>query len=49
MGDNRDQSYDSRFWGPVPVGDIKGLALVVYWSWGEERWVRWDRLGRLVN
>ncbi len=49
MGDNRDQSYDSRFWGPVPIADIKGRALVIYWSWdGPDRWVRWDRLGRLV-
>ncbi len=48
MGDNRDESYDSRFWGPVPIQDIKGLAMVIYWSWGGERWVRWDRLGRLV-
>src|SRR4029453_14223581 len=49
MGDNRDQSYDSRFWGPVPISDIKGQALVIYWSWdGPDRWVRWDRLGRLV-
>lgn len=50
MGDNRDQSYDSRFWGPVPMADIKGLALVIYWSWdGPDRWVRWERLGRLVE
>jgi signal peptidase I len=48
MGDNRDESYDSRFWGPVPVEDIKGLAMVIYWSWGGENWVRWGRLGRLV-
>jgi signal peptidase I len=49
MGDNRDQSYDSRFWGAVPMSDIKGQALVIYWSWdGPDRWVRWDRLGRLV-
>jgi len=50
MGDNRDQSYDSRFWGPVPIADIKGQALVIYWSWdGGGRWVRWERLGRLVD
>ena len=49
MGDNRDQSYDSRFWGPVPLADIKGQALIIYWSWdGPDRWVRWERIGRLV-
>jgi signal peptidase I len=50
MGDNRDQSYDSRFWGPVPIADIKGEALILYWSWdGPDRWVRWERIGRLVE
>ena len=49
MGDNRDQSYDSRFWGPVPISDVKGEALIIYWSWdGPDRWVRWERIGRLV-
>src|SRR5580765_5042929 len=49
MGDNRDQSYDSRFWGPVPMSDIKGQALIIYWSWdGPDAWVRWNRIGRLV-
>jgi signal peptidase I len=49
MGDNRDQSYDSRFWGPVPITDIKGQALIIYWSWdGPDHWVRWERIGRLV-
>ncbi len=32
MGDNRDNSHDSRFWGPVPVEYLKGRALLVYWS-----------------
>ena len=48
MGDNRDESYDGRFWGPVPLDDVKGLAMVIYWSWGGDQWVRWDRIGRLV-
>ena len=33
MGDNRDHSYDSRFWGDVPLSSIKGKAFIVYWSW----------------
>jgi signal peptidase I len=50
MGDNRDQSYDSRFWGFVDVTDIKGKAFIIYWSWdGEETWIRFNRLGRLVK
>ncbi|MBI5809928.1 MAG: signal peptidase I, partial [Deltaproteobacteria bacterium] len=33
MGDNRDRSYDSRYWGTVPIIDVKGRALIIYWSW----------------
>jgi signal peptidase I len=50
MGDNRDRSYDSRFWGFVKNEKIKGLAFIKYWSWDTEKWrVRLDRIGRLIE
>ena len=49
MGDNRDKSYDSRFWGYVNLDDVKGKAFLIYWSWdGNDRWVRWERLGGVI-
>jgi signal peptidase I len=33
MGDNRDESHDSRFWGPVPADLVRGRALLIYWSY----------------
>jgi signal peptidase I len=45
MGDNRDNSHDSRFWGPLAIGLIKGKAAVRYFSWdGENHTVRFSRM-----
>lgn len=50
MGDNRDQSYDSRFWDYVKLNAIKGKAFMIYWSWDKNRFgVRWKRLGNLIR
>ncbi len=49
MGDNRDNSQDSRYWGFVKGEKIRGKAFLIYWSWnGERHWLRWRRLGHYL-
>jgi signal peptidase I len=53
LGDNRDNSKDSRYWGFVRRDRIKGKAFFIYWSWDRSgqfiQHVRWDRLGLLLG
>lgn len=50
MGDNRDRSYDSRFWKFVRRDQIKGLAFIKYWSWDREKFrPRFGSIGRLID
>jgi len=47
MGDNRDNSHDSRFWNALPRSLVKGKAMFLYWSWDADR--RLPRLSRLFR
>jgi signal peptidase I len=57
MGDNRDNSLDSRYWGFIPVQDVVGTPLIVYWSWDTNlmnfidkfKTLRPERFGKVIN
>ncbi|MGH7884878.1 MAG: signal peptidase I, partial [Thermodesulfobacteriota bacterium] len=54
MGDNRDNSYDSRFWGFVPIQNVSGKAFLIHWSWDFNNSnivgkVRWNRIFSDIN
>ncbi len=50
MGDNRDRSADSRFWGFVELNKVRGKAFLIYWSWGGfMRDIKWGRIANLIH
>jgi signal peptidase I len=50
MGDNRDNSNDSRYWGTLDMDLVKGRAMFLYWSWdGEKNWPRWNRIFQIIR
>lgn len=50
LGDNRDKSFDSRFFGVLSYDDLIGRVKLIYWSWDKEaKSARWNRIGKYVK
>ncbi len=50
LGDNRAESYDSRFWGFLPLSAVHGRPVRIYWSWDRDGGgVRWSRIGHRIR
>jgi signal peptidase I len=49
IGDNRDESFDSRFWGPVPYKLVVGKPWFIYMSWDSDFTIRWNRVGKTIS
>lgn len=49
MGDARDNSNDSRYWGFVPYELLKGKAMIIWMSWGQPDGIRYDRVGKVLH
>lgn len=50
MGDNRENSQDSRYWGFLDIDKVKGKAVIIYWSWNSDKnGVRFDRFAKILH
>ncbi len=50
MGDNRENSQDSRYWNFLDINRVKGKAFIIYWSWNKKKFnARWNRLTKLIE
>ena len=49
MGDNRDESHDSRFWGLVPEDNLVGKAFMIWFNWDVGQGLFWQRIGNKIE